>query len=42
MVIHLRLPANFLANTITEGIPETPTAQITAAGVSTITPGSNS
>ena len=37
-----KVPANFLANTITEGIPETPTAQITAAGVSTITPGSNS
>ena len=37
-----KVPANFLENTVTSGIPQTPTAQITAAGVSTITPGSNS
>ena len=37
-----KVPANFLENTITAGIPETAAAQIAAAGVSTITPGSNS
>jgi hypothetical protein len=35
-------PANFLENVVTDGIPTTPATQITNAGVSTITAGTNS
>ena len=37
-----KVPANFLENTITDGVPTAPATQLSNAGVSTITQGSNS
>ncbi len=37
-----KVPANFLENTVTDGVPTAPATQLSDAGVSTITQGSNS